>query len=200
MPEVKVSIRQRHALLTRTAIAEAARELFGDQGYVATTIEQIASGAGVAPSTVYAVYGTKAAILAEIRWRAVSDAGVPRLEELIKDEDSAPLRLKRIVSSFRQLYEQAGDVFETQRAAAAVDAGLARNWHEAAGARREHMRRLMSGVKPQLRHGLSPERAGDVLDAMVGFEMYQDLVGRGGWTPAEYEDWLVSALGALLLD
>lgn len=199
MSEVKVSIRRRHAELTRTAIAEAGRELFAANGYQATTIEQMAARAGVAPSTVYAVYGTKAAVLAEVRWRAVSDAGIPQLEDLAVPGDTAAQLLRRIVSAFRRLYESSPEVFAVQRSAAAVDAGLARNWDEAAAQRRNHMRRLLATVASELKDGQTVERAGDVLNALVGFETYEDLVVRCEWTPSDYEEWLATALIAVLL-
>ena len=48
-------------------ISEAARALFVERGYTATTIEAIAKEAGVGISTVYAVYGNKREILADAK-------------------------------------------------------------------------------------------------------------------------------------
>src|SRR5947209_5291264 len=53
------SVREEQARRTRLAILDAARLLFTEQGYAATTIAQIAAGAGVAVDTVYAAVGTK---------------------------------------------------------------------------------------------------------------------------------------------
>src|SRR5260370_37856581 len=69
MTEVKASrvpLRQRQALETRRAIAQAARSLFAERGYAATSIEVVAAEAGVAERTVYAIFGTKKAILGAI--------------------------------------------------------------------------------------------------------------------------------------
>ena len=63
-------VRQRQADETRTRIAEAARKLILDQGYGAATMEAIAREAGVATPTVYAVFGSKRNILAELIDRA----------------------------------------------------------------------------------------------------------------------------------
>lgn len=46
--EARLTHRQRQALWTRRLIVDAARELFLEQGYSATTIEAIAEEAGVA--------------------------------------------------------------------------------------------------------------------------------------------------------
>lgn len=197
--KVKTSIRKQHVELTRSAIAEAGRELFAAQGYVGTTIEQIANRAGVAPSTVYAVYRTKAAVLAEVRWRAVSTAGVPRLEELVADAQTADEVIGRVAGAFKILFENAADVFAAQRAAVGSDPALAENWESAATDRRNHMARLLAPVARDLRTGLSSERAADIMDAMLEFELYDDLVRRRSWTAAAYEEWLREALCALLL-
>ena len=59
--------RQRQALATQQLILETARALFLEQGYGITTIEAIAAAAGVAVSTVYAVYKNKRTLLKAIR-------------------------------------------------------------------------------------------------------------------------------------
>src|ERR1700761_1448886 len=53
------SVREEQARRTRLAILDAARLLFTEQGYAATTIAQIAAKASVAVDTVYAAAGTK---------------------------------------------------------------------------------------------------------------------------------------------
>ena len=49
------------ASVTRQTILEAAREIFVDKGYAATTMPAIAQAAGVALDTVYATVGKKPA-------------------------------------------------------------------------------------------------------------------------------------------
>src|SRR4051812_35234799 len=55
--------RREQAAATRLAILEAAERLFAERGYVATSVGDIAAGAGVALKTVYAVFGTKPELL-----------------------------------------------------------------------------------------------------------------------------------------
>src|SRR5258707_13168152 len=71
----KLTHRQRQALATRELIVDAARELFLAQGYMATTIEAISARAGVAVSTVYAVFRNKRCILQAIRERWHQESG-----------------------------------------------------------------------------------------------------------------------------
>lgn len=58
--------RERKKLRTFAAIVEAAKTLFGDVGYHATSMEAIAEAAGVSAGTVYNYFGTKSTILAAV--------------------------------------------------------------------------------------------------------------------------------------
>ncbi|WP_353944449.1 TetR family transcriptional regulator [Streptomyces sp. HUAS MG91] len=57
--EPKVGLRERKKIKTRTAIREATYRLIQEQGYDATTVEQIAEAAEVSPSTVFRYFPTK---------------------------------------------------------------------------------------------------------------------------------------------
>jgi AcrR family transcriptional regulator len=57
--EGKLSLRERKKLKTRRAIQEHALRLFREQGYDATTVEQITEAAEVSPSTFFRYYPTK---------------------------------------------------------------------------------------------------------------------------------------------
>lgn len=56
-------LRAARAQDTRGRIQKAAGELFARQGFASATISLIASEAGVSEQTVYAVFGSKAAIV-----------------------------------------------------------------------------------------------------------------------------------------
>ena len=73
------SVREEQARRTRQAILTAARQLFAEQGYAATTIAQIAAAAGVAVDTVYASVGTKPVLMRLLMEIAISgtDQAVP---------------------------------------------------------------------------------------------------------------------------
>ncbi|MFJ2670494.1 TetR/AcrR family transcriptional regulator [Streptomyces sp. NPDC087525] len=55
----QLGLRERKKLRTRTAIRRAAFGLIAEQGYEATTIEQIAEASEVSPSTVFRYFPTK---------------------------------------------------------------------------------------------------------------------------------------------
>ena len=199
MEEVKPTLRQRQAQVTRNLILDAARALFLVQGYGATSIEQIATEAGTGVSTIYAVFGNKRELLAQVRWRAVQAADIPDLESMTPAGSAAPERLALLAARFRKLYESAGDVFVVQRAANDSDREVAANWAQASRDRRAHMERLLKPLARELRVGLTLSRATDVVEAVLGFEVYEVLVNRHAWSPAEYEGWLAWTLGQQLL-
>jgi len=51
---------------TRTALLTAAREMFGESGYAATSIEDVAARAGVTKGAVYHHFGGKATLFQEV--------------------------------------------------------------------------------------------------------------------------------------
>src|SRR5215475_11532935 len=74
--------REQKASATRQRILAAAELRFGRDGYVSTTMAAVAAEADVAVQTVYAVFGTKRAILAELlRVRTVGDTETAALTE-----------------------------------------------------------------------------------------------------------------------
>ena len=69
---------------TRLALLSAARELFGEQGYAATSIEEVAARAGVTKGAVYHHFGGKAELFQDVYeqvMREVSDQVVSRFNE-----------------------------------------------------------------------------------------------------------------------
>lgn len=58
-----LGLRERKKRLARAAIADAALELFAEQGYDDTTVAEVAVHAGVSPATVARYYPTKESLL-----------------------------------------------------------------------------------------------------------------------------------------
>ncbi len=202
MTEVKsrrVPLRQRQALETRRAIAHAARTLFAERGYAATSIEVVAAEAGVAERTVYAIFGTKKAILGAICEEWLSEAGVMETVAEGLAETDLRRRLALVAHASRRQWESERGVRAMLDGAAASDADVAKMVAGWKTDRARSLHAVVAGLEASLRPGIDSDRAGAIIRALTSAEIYSELVAGEGWTPAEYEKWLAGLLGDVLL-
>lgn len=89
-------LRERKKLKTRLAIREATYRLIREQGYEATTVEQIAEAAEVSPSTVFRYFPTKEDIV-------LTDEFDPLLERELRERPAD----ESIVESLRHVLRRA---------------------------------------------------------------------------------------------
>ncbi len=88
-------LRERKKIKTRSAIREATYRLIAEQGYEATTVEQIAEAAEVSPSTVFRYFPAKEDIVltdeydqlmaAELRARPADEPLIESLRAVLRD-------------------------------------------------------------------------------------------------------------------
>jgi AcrR family transcriptional regulator len=199
--------RRDQALATRRAILEAARGLFVDDGYVATTIEAIASRAGVSPETIYATFGNKRSLLSQVIDVSIAgdDAPVPVMERSwvreMRDEPDPQRRLRILARNGRSILERTTPIYEVLRGAAPADAEISALWERNKAQRfagqRELLRVLAAGGA--LREGLTARAAADILFAIGSPETYRLLVVDRGWSADRFEHWYADTLARLLL-
>jgi AcrR family transcriptional regulator len=194
-------IRRRQADLTRTRIAQAARQLFFEKGYSATTIESIALTAGVALQTVYAVFRSKEGIVIDLVGRASFGATYDALvEEALKEKDPA-IRLQLAARIACQIHDAQRAEFSLLRSAGIMTPAVAALEEEFASSRFEAQAELIDLVvrSGQLRSHLKKSDARDILWALTGRELYWMLVVDKGWSSVRYQEWLADLLCAALL-
>lgn len=114
-------VRDRKTEETRTRIAETGLKLFVSQGYAETTIDQIASAAGVGRRTVFRHFATKEAILFD-HFVVRRDHAVQRLRERPMEEPP----LASLHAVLRELCEEGYDrqLLAQIRTVLATDPGL----------------------------------------------------------------------------
>jgi AcrR family transcriptional regulator len=199
--------RREQAWATRRAILQAARELFVQRGYVATTIDAIAASAGVSPETVYATFKNKRSLLSQVIdvSMAGDDAPVPILErnwvQTMRDEPDPRRRLHILARNGRLILERTAPIREVLRGAAVVDPEMACLWELNKAQRFAGQRELLRILteRTPLREGLTAKKAADVLFAIGSPETYRLLVVDRGWSADRFERWYADTLARLLL-
>ena len=196
------SLRARHAAVTRSAILDAARRLFAQQGYAATAVRPIAEEAAVAVQTLYTTFGSKQGLLLALVDTVREQAGSQELGERMEHTDD-PRELVRLAARIRrQVMELGGDIVATFREGAAGDPEVRAAYEVGQGRTREGVGRLCTRLEAigALRPGLTHKLAVDQVVAMFSAEIYEELTGpHSGWAPDEYEQWLVERLSEILL-
>ncbi len=195
----KLTHRQRQALATRELIVDAACELFLAQGYMATTIEAISARAGVAVSTVYAVFRNKRGILQAIRERWHRESGQRDIYRQAMEQSDPKRRLELAAYATRRQWETGGAMMAIYQAAAAADPDAAAELSTALQGRRAFLTQFIDAMSEQLRPDLSSTRATALFTTLTQPTIYQELVGEEGWSPEEYEIWLAETLQQQLL-
>lgn len=199
--------RGQQARATRRRIVDAGAALFVEQGYVSTTLAQVAERAGVAVQTVYFHVGNKRTLLAEaVDVAAVGDdepvavLDRPWMDELRGEPD--PVRVvEGWVRSGGDIFVRVAPIMGAVRDAATVDAEVAEQW-----ATNEAQRLTAFGVLAQLldeRGALAPHlsvaEATDVIFALNSIEVYLLLTSVRGWSRDRWEEWLTRTLCTSLL-
>jgi AcrR family transcriptional regulator len=194
-------LRAEQALLTRRRILDAGRELFLDGGWAATTMKAVADGAAVAPTTVYAVFGSKRALLSALIDESITgfaETGDPDWwSEAIRHPDQAE-RARRLVALLSGFLPRVAPFERVVREAAGADeevAGLARDlleWRRAATA---HLVETLAGGEGLT---VSREEAADLLFVYGGPEVYSLLVDVRGWSTRQFEAHLGAQVERLI--
>ena len=93
-------LRERKKQKTRWAIQEHALRLFAEQGYEATTVDQIAAAAEISPSTFFRYFKTKDDLVVEDEYDAMMTAGLR-----VMPADLSPLEAIRemVKTTFAQM-------------------------------------------------------------------------------------------------
>jgi AcrR family transcriptional regulator len=196
--------RREAARATRRRVVDAARARFASAGYGGTTIAAVAADAGVAAETVYATFGSKAALLEAV----VRDAARGRDEAEILDQ-SGPARVAGEGDQRVQLRLFAADVtarlarvaplLAVVAAAAPSEPALAGVYRTLHDMRRANLATLVAALAANGPLRVEPAAATDAVWALASPELYALLTGVGGLDDAQFAAWLADALARVLL-
>jgi AcrR family transcriptional regulator len=201
------SSRRNSAQQTRLAILGAAKRLFIERGYAATSMQAIAQAAGVALDTVYASVGKKPAVFRLLIELALSggDVPVPAMERKyvkeIASEPDARRKLDLYAAAICAILPRLAPLARVLREAAGQDEELLAVWTEISNRRAANMRVFARELHSTgaLRADLSLDAVADIIWSMNGPEYYQLLVEQRRWSLECYERWLAHAWARLIL-
>lgn len=189
-------VRQRQADETRSRIAAAARKLILEAGYGAVTMDAIAREAGVATPTVYAVFGSKKGILAELIDRAAFGPAYQDLVDQVMTLADPVERLAFAARIARQIYDAERSEFAQLRKAGVINPELAAIEREKECGRYEAQAESIQLIiqAGKLRPGIEQTEARDIFWTLTGRDVYRMLVIEREWTSDRYEKWLADSI------
>jgi AcrR family transcriptional regulator len=179
-----------------------------EQGYAATTLDQIAHRAGVALPTLTGYFPNKPTLLQQVLRSVVTGPAEERepsigeqLRALLDIADMQEL-LAAVASLYRRANERAYELFEIMRSAAAADPNIEEQRQAGGEARRRDQTPLARHLKRRraLRSELTEGEATDILWLYSSADLYRLLVHESQWRPERYEQWLAKTLADALLD
>ena len=197
--------RRQGAARTRTVILDAARQLFTERGYAATSMTAIADRAGVALDTVYAAVGRKPELARMLIETAVTgtDEAVPAEQRdyvrAIQAAADAETKIAVYAAAITAIAPRMALILGIIQQAAPTEPELAALWTEIAERRAANMRLFVADLAAVAPLRLNPGQAADIVWATNAAEMYQLLVGQRGWTAERYQRFLADTWQRLLL-
>jgi AcrR family transcriptional regulator len=193
--------------LVRAAITDAARELFLERGFAATTMQAISEASGIPPATVYRLMSSKLAILKALLDIAaggddepVSFADRPNVRA-IADIDDPYEQVHRFASLVADVMSRVAPIHAVLIGAAGADQGAATLLNESIRQRQAGQGRFARAVtrSGDLRQGVTERTAADIVHALASPEVYSLLTDHRGWTTKHYTVWLSATLTTQLL-
>jgi AcrR family transcriptional regulator len=197
--------RRQQALRNRAGVLEAARRLFLDGGYAATTVAAIAEAAAVSVETVYKAFGGKPGLVRAISEQGLAGAGPIPAWQRSDEMQALEADPTRIIQSWGTLMTEVAPrtspILLLIRNAAATDLEMAALLEEVDQARLTRMehnaRTLYNGG--HLRDGVTLEQARDVLWLYSSPELYELLMLRRGWPVERYARFAAEGMIAAVL-
>jgi AcrR family transcriptional regulator len=187
---------------TRRAILDAARATLLGDGPLTVGIGEIAARSGVARSTVYAIFGSRAGLLAALSDDVLHGAGLDEVIDAYFDPD--PVRaIERSFHAATRMFAADREAFARMQVLAKIDPEAAgpveASDRDRQGGMDELGRRLEAAGR--LRAGIDPVAAARMLSVLTTFGAWDELANKRGLDPeAVAEVLLAMARAAVIAD
>jgi AcrR family transcriptional regulator len=198
--------RQAQVRATRLRIIEAAKALFIDRGYPATTLEAIAAAADTSLPTLYRLFSSKPALLKLVLDVSFGGDDEPiafgdRPEVQKARAESDPVALIRVFARIgREFMERSSAIMYVLATAAPVDPDAGQLMEEIRRQRHAGQSRIVGALSAleALDPDLEFSDAVDMTYVSLSPDVHRILTFERGWTADQYEQWLIRSLGLLL--
>jgi AcrR family transcriptional regulator len=198
---------QARTRLARRAVLEAARTLFLERGYGATTIDAISNASDIPQATLYRLFSSKQGIL-----KALLDSSVvgddepvpvserPHVRSVLSAADPRD-RLAGLAAVSVEINTRTAPIYRILVSAAGSDSDASALLDEVIRQRQKGQRRVAASLARSgaLRRGLRARDAADLIHALASPEVYRLLVIDRQWSVDRFERWLSDALTDQLL-
>jgi AcrR family transcriptional regulator len=198
--------RRQQAQENRARILAAAQELFVANGYVGTTITEIAAAAGVAVETVYAAFRNKPTLL-HLTWDVAVGGDEQHLHVLdrpemhaVLDEPDLAARFTRFATVNTAIMRRTARLRLAVQGAAGSDRAAAELLAAIDRARLEAMGVHARAAAATSQLAVGEQVCRDVLFATTDGSLWLNLVERRGWSDERYAAWLGRLWVAMLVD
>ena len=198
--------RQAQVQATRQRIIEAAKGLFIDRGYPATTLEAIAAAADTSLPTLYRLFSSKPALL-----KLVLDVSFGGDDEPIAFGDRPEIQKARaesdpvaLIRAFARIgcefMERSSAIMHVLATAAQVDPDAGQLMEQIRRQRHVGQSRIAGALSAldALDPDLEFPTAADMTYLSLSPDVHRILTVERGWTGDQYEQWLIRSLGLLL--
>ena len=199
------SRRQAQMEMTRQKVIDAAKTLFIERGYPATTIESIADAADTALPTLYRLFGSKRAILAAVLdvsfggdAEPIAFVDRPAVRAALDEPDPDSL-IDAFAGIVRDVAERASAIQHVLATAATVDPEAAELLAEIRRQRLTGQSRIVKALADRgaLASDLSPSEASDIIYALLSPDVHRILTVERKWANAQYQRWIARSLRSL---
>ncbi len=202
------SRRHAQAEVTKQQIVDAAKPLFLDQGYEATSMRQLAEASGVSLQTVYNALQSKFGVFSALMDVIIAGDHEPvaladRVDFIALDAIEDPRELLRaIVRVAAPILARLDVIYPTLRAAAASDPQVAEAHQRfTLDARYEQYRSIGAKLASlgALPDGMTASAAVDILWTVLSPDTYNLLVSHRGWSREQFVAWATDCVLATVV-
>jgi AcrR family transcriptional regulator len=177
-------------------ILDAALALVSRRGDARVTMAQIAKAARVSRQAVYLHFKDRADLMVALARHLDQTLGLPAEIERIVSAPSGAAMIDAQVSLQARRNPALWAVARAVDAVRRTDAAAQRAWQDRLDHRLEGCRSIVARLESEgnLRTGLDPSMAADLLWTMTSLRTWEDLVLQRGWPPQQYQQQVTRLL------